>query len=101
MIRRFRKWIYTLICEEASIQGQASLWMPFTACDRCKWSIMAGARFCPYCGALQEREEGGPETEPRYTVLVGGQPQRMRLNGYSPTQAYRRLVAHVKGGRAT
>jgi hypothetical protein len=94
--RWFQRWIYTLVCEQAAIQGQAALWMPTQPCIICEAHMVQGCRFCPYCGALQVVEPDGPETEPRYFVWIDGQPQRMRLDGRSPNQAYRDLARKVR-----
>ena len=92
LTRWFRRWIYQLVCEQAAIRGQAALWMPTQPCIICEAHMVQGCRFCPYCGALQELEPDGPETQPYYFVLVDGQPQRMRLNGKSPFLAYLEMM---------
>jgi hypothetical protein len=95
LIQWFRKWIYKLVSEQAAIEGQAALWVPVVSCSLCRWAIMSGSRFCPYCGALQERETDGPETETQFTILIDGRPTPMRLDGQTPRQAYQRRRKEV------
>lgn len=88
-----RRWIYTLNCEQAAIEGQAAFWVPTPAhCIICKAAFVPGYEFCPWCGVYQRIEPDGPQTEPHYFVWVDGKPKQMRLNGKSPLHAYLDMV---------
>jgi len=96
LIARFRRWIYTLVCEQATIEGQVALWMPVERCIVCHAGMMRGKSFCGDCGAYQEPRREEMNTEPVFTLQHEGVIHPVRLNGKHPFLAYADTLRQIQ-----
>ncbi len=84
VMRWLRRWLYRLVCEQASIAGEIALWMPTDHCWWCGYENRSGSCYCAMCGIAQRHSTqttGGHEammetTQPRMvssSMKRGGQ----------------------------